>query len=61
MPNAKLGQQGVDCADLHTGATALIAKFRSSKVVLAIRAEQWQRAETLDNLLARFRARKSLQ
>ena len=61
MPDAKLGEQGVDGADLHAGATAAIAQIRGVDVILPVRCDERQRREPLDDVFARTRAGESLQ
>jgi hypothetical protein len=53
MAYAKLGQQGINRADLNAGPTAGIAQLRSVDVILPIRADQWQGGKAFDDVLAR--------
>ena len=39
VTNAELREQGVDGANLHTGATAAIAQFRGVNVILPVRGD----------------------
>lgn len=61
MPDADLGQQGVDDANLHTSSTAHIAKFCSGGVILPVWRDQRQGRESFDDLRMRLRAGKALQ
>ena len=61
MPNAKLGEQGVDGADLNSSASTPIANLGGADVVIAIRHDQRQRAESFDDVLVRARAGESLK
>ena len=61
MANAHLRQNGIDRANLQTGATTAIAQFRRGDVILPVGREKRQGCEPIDDVLARPRAGKSLQ
>jgi len=61
VPNAQLNEQGVDRADLNSRPPAPIAQFRGADVVIAIRYDQRQRAESFNDVLAGARAVEALQ
>jgi len=61
VAKAKLRQDCVDRADLHTSAPTAIAKLGCLDVVAPVWGEQRQSTETLDNLLTRPRSDKTLQ
>ena len=61
MPNAQLGEQRVDRADLDTCSATLFPELGRCDVVLAIRLQQRKRCEALDDLLARLWPRESLK
>ena len=61
VTNAELRKQGVDGANLHTGATAAIAQFRGVDVILPVRSQERQGREPIDDILTRARASEPLQ
>lgn len=61
VPNAQLCEQGVHGADLNASAPADITKFSRADMVVAIRDEQRQCAESINDVLAGARAAKSLK
>ena len=61
MPDAELREKGVDCANLHAGATAVIAQFRGIDVILPVRSEERQGLEPVDDVFARAGSGESLQ
>ncbi len=52
VPQAKLGKQSVDRAELQTFPAAGIAQLRGFDVIAAIRNEQRQGRKALDDLIA---------
>lgn len=48
-----LREQGVDSANLHTGATAAIAQFRGVNVIPPVRSKERQGREPVDILFSR--------
>lgn len=61
MPNAELREQCVDSADLDTGLPTCIAQGGRTDVVFAVRLEQRQSCEALDDLRAGLGASEALQ
>lgn len=61
MPNAKLREQGVDRADLDASASTPNSNVGGADVVIAIRYDQRQRAESLDDFLVGASACEALQ
>ena len=61
VANAELRDHGIDRADLQAGAAAAIAQFRSIDVILPVRSQQRKRRKTVNDVLSRLRAGKSLQ
>ena len=61
VSNAELCEERVDRADLQAAAATVVAKVGRSCVILALRHDQRQRSESIDDLLSRFRAAESLQ
>lgn len=61
VPDAELGEQGVDRADLNSGSAASISEFGRRNVILTVGLEQRKRCEALDYLCARLRAGEALK
>ncbi len=61
VANAELRKDGIDRANLQTGATTAISQFRRIDVILAVGRQQGQGCETIDDVFARTRPGKSLQ
>lgn len=61
VPDAKLREQSVDSARLHTRAPANISQFGRLNMILPIRRQEWHRPEMLQDLRARLRPRETLQ
>jgi hypothetical protein len=54
IPDAEPREERIDRTDLHAAATAGIAKLCRGDVILALRHDQWQRRETVEDLLSRL-------
>jgi len=61
MTHAQLGEEGIDGANLHAGATAAVSQSRGVDVILPIWGDERQCRELLDYRVTRSRARESLQ
>lgn len=61
MPNAELGKQRVDRADLHAGLAAGVAHGCGVDVVIPIGLNQRQGGEAFDDLRPRLGTRETLQ
>lgn len=61
MPNAQLGEQRIDRTDLGTCSATLVPEVGRCDVVLAIRLQQRQRREALDDLPTRLWPGESLK
>ncbi len=61
MPNAELRQQRVNCADLDSPTTAVVAKFRGFDVIAPIGDEKSQRTEVFENRFAVLRSGEALE
>ena len=61
MAYAQLGQQRINGSCLNSALAAEVAQRRSVDVVLAVRRQERKGAEMLDDLIARFGPRKTLQ
>lgn len=61
MSATELDEQGVNSANLHSMAAAGVACLCRVDMVLAIRLDERQRSETVDDAVARHRAGKALQ
>jgi len=60
VADAERGQERVDRPDLHAASPATVADLRSPDVVRAIRNEERQRREALDDAVALPRPMKAL-
>ncbi len=61
VPDAKLRDDCVDCANLHTRPAACVSKACRGNMVFTVWLDQRQRRETLHYLRARLGAREALQ
>ncbi len=61
VPDAELGEEGIDRAYLDAATTTVVAKICRRGVIFALGHEQRQRSESIENLLSRFRSVESLQ
>lgn len=61
VPNAKLREHGVNRTDLDTCTTATIPQFRGLYMILAIRRQNRQRREPVNDLVAHSRPGETLQ
>ncbi|HEY2093371.1 MAG TPA: hypothetical protein VGJ81_15940 [Thermoanaerobaculia bacterium] len=61
VSDAKLREERIDRSDLESAAAAFIAKVRGGDVVLALRHDERQRGEPLEDLCSRLRAAESLE
>lgn len=61
MPDAKLRDYSIDGADLDAGAAAAIAQCSSIDMILAVRLQEGQHVEPVDDVLGGPRTGKSLQ
>ena len=61
VPDAKLRDERIDCADLHPSSTAQVSEAGGRNVVFAFWLDQCERREALDNLLACLGACEALK
>ncbi len=61
MSNAQPGKQRIDGADLDARSATGVPEFSGGDVVIAIRLQQWQRSESLDELCAGLGPREPLE
>lgn len=61
MPDAQLGDQRIDRADLHPGLATDIAQICSGDVVVSIRLNQSERTEAADDPRSCLRCNEALQ
>ncbi len=61
VPDAKLREECVDRPDLKAAAAACIAKVRGGNVVFALRHDERQRGEPIEDLCSRLGAAESLE
>lgn len=61
VPNAQLREQGIDGADLHTGAATAVPQLSGPDVIVPVRRKQRQIVEVVDDRLARPRPGEALQ
>jgi len=61
VPETKLREERIDRSDLKAAAAALVAKVCSGSVVFALRHDQRQRSESIEDLRSRFWAAESLE
>jgi hypothetical protein len=61
VPDTKLRQERIDRSDLKATAATVVAKVRSGSVVFALRHDQRERSESIEDLRSRFRAAESLE
>ena len=54
IPNAELCEEGVDRADLKSATATVVAKVGCGRVIFALRHDQRQRSESIEDLLSRF-------
>ena len=50
MPDAELGDDRVDCANLHAGSAACVSQGGCGDMVLPVRLDQGERGESFDDL-----------
>lgn len=61
VADAELGEQGIDCSDLHASAAARRAECGRVDMILSIGLHQRQRGKAVDDLFSRLGAGKPLQ
>jgi len=61
VPDAQLGEERVDRADLNTCSAACVPKVGRRDMVLAIRLHQGKRSETLNDLYAGLGSGETLE
>ncbi|HYM59695.1 MAG TPA: hypothetical protein VEZ11_02250 [Thermoanaerobaculia bacterium] len=61
VPDAESGKESISRADLEPAAATVVAKVCRGDVIIALWHDQRQRTESIEDLLSRFGATKSLQ
>ena len=61
VPDAELGDERIDCADLHPRPAACVSKACRGDMVITVWLDQCERGEALHDLLARPGTREALQ
>ena len=61
VPDTKLREERLDRSDLKAAAAAFIAKICGGRVVFALRHDERQRSEPIEDLCSRLGAAKSLE
>jgi hypothetical protein len=61
VTDAQLCEQGINGSNLYTLSAASIPQCGRVNVIAAIRNQQWQSSEPLDNVRLRFRTVEALQ
>jgi hypothetical protein len=61
VADAELGEQGIDCSDLHASAAARRAECGGIDMILSFGLHERQRGKAVDDLSSRLGPRKPLQ
>lgn len=61
VSDTKLREERIDRSDLKAAAAAFIAKIRGGNVIFALRHDERQRSEPIEDLCSRLRAAETLE